>query len=77
MTVRDTHAGQGWQLATRLGLVAVLFAGFFMAKPGLADDLSECMAELMGQASDSTTIGELRLLCRERTPDDAGGAHDK
>jgi hypothetical protein len=41
-------------------LVVIVFTGFFTPGLSLANGLTTCMTELMEQASDSTTMGELR-----------------
>lgn len=40
--------------------------------PGMshADDLNDCLLELMEDASDSTTVGELRAQCQQRLQED-------
>ena len=37
-----------------------------VAVPCMADDLKDCMADMMDQVSESTTIGDLRLKCEEQ-----------
>ena len=37
----------------------------------IADDLNQCMTKMMMQASDSTTKGELRLLCQQQLQGDS------
>ena len=49
-----------------LGLVTMLLSGIALPGFSMADGLSACMAEQMEQASDSTTMGELRALCAEQ-----------
>ena len=44
-------------------LVVVLITGFVLPGVGMADDLKVCMMQKMQQASDSTTVGELREKC--------------
>ncbi len=47
-------------------LAALLLTGLIMPGVALADDLTACMAEMLEQAGDSTTIGELRAHCAEQ-----------
>ena len=49
-------------------LLVVLITGFVLPGMGMADDLNACMIQRMQQASDSTTVGELREQCS--TPQD-------
>lgn len=55
-------------------LVVVLITGLILPEVGMADGLTDCMMQKMQQASDTTTIGELREKCRARqhneSPDD-------
>ncbi len=51
-----------WRLI-RAYLVIVILTGFVTPALSLASDLTTCMSEKMEQASDSTTVGELRALC--------------
>ena len=41
-------------------------AGFVLPLGVSADEVSTCMAQLMEQSSDSTTVGELRETCRQQ-----------
>ncbi len=50
-----------------LSLVSVLLSGIALPGLGMADGLSACMTEKMEQASDSTTMGELRALCAKQS----------
>jgi phospholipase A1 len=43
-----------------------VFAVFFALPSAQADDLKECMTQMMDQMSDSMTIGDLRLECQKR-----------
>jgi phospholipase A1 len=47
-------------------LVVIVFTGFFTPGLSLANGLTTCMTELMEQASDSTTMGELRTQCQQQ-----------
>jgi len=55
-----------WQSVIRPVLLALVLT--FLAIPGFckADDVTVCMAELMDQADDSTTVGALRKQCTEQ-----------
>lgn len=44
-------------------LMSALLAAIVLPVPGNADELTACMTGLLEQASDSTTIGELREQC--------------
>jgi phospholipase A1 len=52
------------------GLAAIGLAGLTLAAPVLADELEECMQEILLQSSDSTTVGEIRTRCTERMQDE-------
>ena len=43
----------------------VIFAPI-VAVPGMAEDLKECMSDMMDKVSDSMTIDDLRLKCQEQ-----------
>ena len=60
-----TH-GSGRALVICARLLAVLLAGLVMPGLCLADDQAACMIKMMEQASDSTTVGELRTRCEEQ-----------
>lgn len=62
---------------TYLGLVTVLLTG--LAIPGFCrgDDLTVCVTELIEQASDSTTLGELRAKCRKQVHDEPSTEQDQ
>lgn len=53
-------------LFVRLGLIAILLVGILMPISGRGDELTDCMMEMMQQADDKMTIGELRLQCQEK-----------
>jgi phospholipase A1 len=53
------------------GFVVVILAVFALGGSCLADDQVACMSELMKQASDSTTVGELREQCSQQVDDEA------
>ena len=53
-------------LFVRLGLIAILLVGILMPISGRGDELTDCMMEMMPQADDKMTIGELRLQCQEK-----------
>ena len=59
-------------------LAAILLTGFIIL-PGLsmADGLTTCMAEMMEQASDSTTMGELRAKCAEQIENEIPTVQDQ
>lgn len=67
----------GMTTISYLGLIVVLFAGFYMPKQCLADDLIECMASLLSQVSDDTTISQLRLKCEKQLHDGSFTPKDK
>jgi phospholipase A1 len=58
-------------------LVAVLLAGFAMPGSSVADGLTTCMAEMMEQASDSTTVGELRARCARQIENETPTVQDQ
>jgi len=60
-----------------LGLVTLLLGGFALPGLSVADDLNTCMAEQMEQASDATTVGELRALCAKQTGDETSTVQGK
>ena len=66
-----------WQVVIRPTLLAVLLTG--LAIPGFcaADDITACMAKLMEQASDSTTVGALREQCTEQIQDETLTVQDE
>lgn len=45
-------------------LAMLVLIGLMLPGPSLADDLTSCMTAMMQQASDSTTVGELRAQCK-------------
>jgi len=51
-------------------LVVVFLAGTVTPGLSLATDLSSCMSEKLQQASDSTTVGELRAQCQTQMEED-------
>lgn len=59
-------------------LATILLTGFIIM-PGLsmADGLTTCMAEMMEQASDSTTMGELRAKCSEQIENEIPTVQDQ
>lgn len=48
------------------GMVVIGLTLFVRAGPVAAADLQSCMTEMLLQASDSTTVGEIKALCTER-----------
>jgi len=58
-------------------LLAISLAG--LALPGfcVADDTTACMARLMEQASDSTTVGALREQCKQQVQDETATLQDE
>jgi phospholipase A1 len=50
-------------------LCTLILVGLLMTGIGQADDLSECMTEMLQQADDQMTIGELRLQCQKQIHD--------
>jgi phospholipase A1 len=59
------------------GLIVLVAGGLLMPGSGRADALSDCMTEMMQEAGDDTTIGELRRQCRARLAREAPGAEDE
>jgi len=59
------------------GLLALTLLGFTM--PGLsdADEVTACVAKLIEQASDATTIGELRAKCTDQAIDETPAVRDE
>ena len=57
-----------------LYMVIVILAAVLTPGLGLASDLSSCMSEKMEQASDSTTVGELRALCKTLMVEESSAA---
>jgi len=55
-----------WQKIVRIGVLTLLWGGFVLPSLALATDLDDCMAELLGRAASTSTIGELRRQCEER-----------
>ena len=51
-------------------LVFVLLTALILPGLSMADGLGACMTEQMLKASDSTTMGELRVLCANQTGDE-------
>lgn len=58
-------------------LLAVALAGFILPGLCLADNQAACMSRLLEQASDSTTVGELREQCRAEVQDESIAVEDK
>ena len=58
-------------------LAAILLTGFIMPGSSVADGLTTCMAEMMEQASDSTTMGELRARCAKQIENETLTAQDQ
>ena len=58
-------------------LVAILLTGFIMPRSSVADGLTTCMAEMMEQASDSTTMGELRARCAKQIENETPTVQDQ
>jgi len=58
------------QPVTYLSLVTVLLTGFAMPGFSMTDGLTACMTEMMENASDSTTMGELRAQCGSQIHDE-------
>lgn len=54
------------RLVAHLGLITLLLGGILTPGNGRGDDLTDCMIEMMPQADDKVTIGELRRQCKER-----------
>ncbi|MGA9572995.1 MAG: phospholipase A [Lysobacterales bacterium] len=63
-------------LSMCLVFMAVVLTGSIIAGPASADDLQACMQQMLLQASDSTTVGEIRARCAARTQGDAETAQD-
>ena len=60
-----------------LGLVTLLLSGIALPGLSMADGLSACMTQMMEQASDSTTMGELRAKCAERIENETPAVQDQ
>jgi len=58
-------------------LLAVLLIGFVLPGPGVADDVTACVAKMIGQASDSTTVGELRARCAQQAVEENSAVQDE
>ncbi len=50
-----------------LNVLLVVLAGFIPGGPAVADDLETCLTEMLMQSGDSTTVGEIRARCAQRT----------
>jgi phospholipase A1 len=66
----------GRTLMIRARMLAVLLAGLVMPGVCLAEDQAACMTRMLSQASDSTTVGELRAQCEEQQKSEATPADD-
>jgi len=51
------------QLMKFTGLLVVMLTGFAVTEAGNADDVNACMAKMITQVSDATTVGQLREKC--------------
>jgi len=58
-------------------MFGLLFIAPIVAVPSMADDLKDCMSDLMTQVSDTMTIGDLRLKCEEQLHADTYQAKEK
>lgn len=58
-------------------LAAILLTGFIMPALSTADGLTACLTTMMEQASDSTTMGELRARCAEQIENEPQAAQDQ
>jgi phospholipase A1 len=67
----------GWQAVTPLILLATLLVVSGIPRLSMANGLDACMSELMEQASDSITIGELRAQCAKRNHDESMAEHEE
>ena len=65
------------QCNLRLGVLVLLLIGFFISPTSFANDMSECMTDMMQHADDSTTIGVLRLQCQKQIHDGTDRVQDK
>lgn len=61
----------------RPGLLALLLLGSAMPGFCMADDVTMCMAKLLQQASDTTTVGELREQCADQIQDETQLVQDE
>ena len=61
LKIRSTQTNRQAMIYT--ALMSALLAAIVLPVPGNADELTACMTGLLEQASDSTTIGELREQC--------------
>jgi len=67
----------GWPGRCYPHLLALILTGFVLPGYSQADELSECMTTLLAQASESTTVGELREQCTPQIHDDTLLAEDE
>jgi len=54
------------RLLIYLSVMVVGLSGYVFSGTAVADDLGACMAEMLQNSSDSTTVGEIRSRCAER-----------
>ena len=54
------------RLRSITGFLVIPFMSAIFSTGACADEVSTCMARLMEQASDSTTVGELRARCQNQ-----------
>jgi len=74
----ESEIKQPGRIFTRYSaLFVILLTGFTLPGFSHADDVAECMAGMIGQVSDSTTIGELRAKCVERSGDEIAEGVDE
>ena len=57
----------GWGSLKCLSVLAVVLLGFIPDGPAVADDLETCLTQMLMQSGDSTTVGEIRARCAQRT----------
>jgi phospholipase A1 len=65
-----------WHSLKYLSVVVVGLAGLVPAGQVVADDMETCLAQMLMQSGDSTTVGEIRAHCAQQTqaiePDEQG-----
>lgn len=66
-----------WRSVIRPALLGVLMAGLVIPGFCTADNITACMAKLMEQASDATTVGELREQCVQQVLGDTATAQEE
>lgn len=55
-----------WHTLKFLSVMVAGLAGFIPSGPVIADDLEDCMTEMLMHSGDSTTVGEIRAHCAQQ-----------